>query len=186
MSARIVPVPPTPDGLTMAFAAARRRRAGKASVTAFGVAVAMASALSLLAPAGQTLVEEPLPPAGHVGQVPGVVVAPPAAVPATRPARTPSTSHPPTAIPPVARAVRTTRAHTSARPRPGHVTTLPAAACRRDAWLACASVRRRAEPGRASASAALCRTAVWVTVDVTSSAQPSTRYEVRSGRCGSP
>jgi 2-oxoglutarate dehydrogenase E2 component (dihydrolipoamide succinyltransferase) len=196
MTGRIDPVLPAPDGLTMAFVAARRRRAGTASVTAFGAAVAMASVVSLLAPAGQTLVQEPLPPAGRVGPVPGVVVAPPRplvapgqSAPVSRrpapavPARVPAPAAAPAPAPAAPPALAPARIPTRSAP----TAVAPAKSCRRGGWLACATVRRKADPGRASASAAMCRTAVSVTVDVASSARtPANRVELRWGRCDSP
>ncbi|MCU1591471.1 MAG: hypothetical protein JWP11_2727, partial [Frankiales bacterium] len=75
-------VAPPADGLSLAFGAARRRRNSKAGVTAFGGAVAIASVLSLLAPPGQTLVQQPLPPARD-GLVPGLQQAPQQLTPKT-------------------------------------------------------------------------------------------------------
>jgi hypothetical protein len=65
-AATFTSVAPPPDGLAVAFRSARRRRNSKAAVSAFGGAVAIASALSFLAPPGQSLVQEPAQPANGV------------------------------------------------------------------------------------------------------------------------
>ena len=78
-AATFTPVAPPPDGLAVAFTAARRRRNSKAAVSAFTGAVAIASVLSFLAPPGQSLVQEPAQPA-H-GLLPGLPDAPRHGVP---------------------------------------------------------------------------------------------------------
>lgn len=187
MSAEFEQVMPPADGLALAFLAARRRRAGTASVTAFGAAVAIASVLSLIAPPGQTLVQQPLPPADRIAPVPGVLVAPPARRPAQPSASTPVQVTAPRPTPAVAprpapvRAARPTAASRKSSPEP---TT--AATCRTADWLACATVRRQAQPGRAGITAGLCRTAVAVRVDYTAPiGSTSNAVELRTGRCGS-
>lgn len=184
-----VAVAPPADGLALAFGAARRRRHGKAAVSAFGAAVAIASVLSLVAPPGQTLVQEPLPPAGRVGLVPGVDVAPhvvPRVAPQPAPAAPATTRH-------VAPAPRTAPAPA---PLPAHAAPasqlrMPARTtdgmCGHPGWLACARVHRSAQPGRTTMKATLCPTSVAVSVSYDLPVvQPGRSTELRSGRCGSP
>lgn len=58
------PVAPPAEGLQLAFAAARRRRTGKATVASGLTAAAMVFGLALAGgPGDQTLLQEPLPPA---------------------------------------------------------------------------------------------------------------------------
>jgi hypothetical protein len=180
------PVAPAADGLALAFVAARRRRTGKAAVSAFGAAVAIASVLSLVTPPGQTLVQEPLPPAGRVGIAPSVEVAPKPPVAPPPVVVAPRPQHPAPAVlrkPAPVRAPLRAPAAKPVAPAPAHVTP---GMCARSRWLACAVVSRQAQPGRATAHASVCPDAVAVTLTFDAPVeQAGRRIDVRSGSCPS-
>jgi hypothetical protein len=169
-------VAPPPDGLTLAFTHARRRRNSKAAVSAFGGAVAIASVLSMVTPPGQSLVQEPPQPA-QGGLLTGLPDAPRHGAPAVR---TPSITQPAFAVPPTAtervgrpaRAVRTT------------MVTEPAA-CSTPRTLLCADLQPPFGDGP-TMRAQLCPSAASVTVEYT--APPGTtrakaRQTVAVGSC---
>jgi hypothetical protein len=153
-------VAPPPDGLSLAFSAARRRRNSKAAMSAFAGAVAITSALSFLAPPGQSLVQEPPPPASGdllTGDAdtprhgaPASPVRTSVADPALRPAAAFSTTVPGTAV--------NHRAVTSGAATARHGT------CRQGRRMACLVVRPSA-PGGPRMVAAVCPSAATVTVE---------------------
>jgi hypothetical protein len=158
-AATFVAVAPPPEGLALAFTSARRRRNSKAAVSAFGGAVAIVSALSCLAPPGQSLVQEPTPPA-HGGAVPGLLDAPRHGAPTpvvrtTTPTasvlhRVPSATHP----------LGVTR-HVFAKKAPA---ATPADACVGKSLLICVDVTAPT-PGGPTARARACPVAATVTVE---------------------
>jgi hypothetical protein len=160
--AEFAPVAPPVDGLSLAFTAARRRRNSKAAVTAFGGAVAVASVLSMLAPAGQTLVEQPAPPAHR-----SLPVAP---APASHPADVTSPLRRTPAVQPAAAGASASHAGTAAVARPrGHgVGTSPAASrgdgCTGARWLACSGFHTKAAGGGTHAEVTACSTALVVSL----------------------
>jgi hypothetical protein len=158
-AASFTAVAPPPDGLLLAFTSARRRRNSKAAVSAFGGAVAIASALSFLVPPGQSLVQEPAQPA-HGGLLPGLPAGPQHGSPAVRtPVRTPMVSAPSLAAP----ATRTPAGASapSIRIRPESV---PTTSCGRGRALACAAVPSPIDGGPA-VRATVCPAAASVTVE---------------------
>jgi hypothetical protein len=85
MSAFPVVAPP-PDGLRLAFDAARRRRTGKAAAGGTAALIAAVLVVASLGGAGnRTLLQEPVPPAtGGNGPLPGLELPAPAATPSGR------------------------------------------------------------------------------------------------------
>ncbi|MBK5305488.1 MAG: hypothetical protein JJD92_02235 [Frankiaceae bacterium] len=150
--------PPT-DGLILAFTSARRRRNSKAGVTALGGAVAIAAALSLLAPAGQILVQEPLPPA-RGGLLPGVA--------ATNRPSGPSAAVPPSVAPAPVHRVDDAAAE-PARLGPAPLRRTPAVSteqrCPSGGRLACFFVGTPRDAGGTSVRGNVCPSAVSVTVE---------------------
>ena len=162
-------VAPPPDGLVLAFTAARRRRNGKAAVSAFGGAVAIASVLSFLAPPGQTLVQEPVPPA-HGGLLSNITELPRHGAPAVS-SRTPTSASQPATAPssPVVVDPRSGANRPAAR-RPG----LPTAPCSNGRTLACATLPHVVDGGP-SMRAQLCPSSATVTVEYESDPVGPTR-----------
>jgi hypothetical protein len=165
-AARFAAVAPAPDGLSLAFTAARRRRNSKAGTAALGGAVAIVSALSFLAPPGQTLVQQPLPPA-RGGLVPGL------SVPPQEPAR-PSPlivpGHPAAAGTPSVPLGTATRREVAAVPtglrdRASAPRAAAPTACGEGGWVDCRVVRLRTTAGGNRAQAAVCASGVSVTVE---------------------
>ena len=157
-AATFTAVAPAPDGLALAFSAARRRRNSKAAMSAFAGAVAILSALSLMAPPGQSLVQEPPPPA-QGGLLPGLSEAPRHGPPAPL-VRTRSISVlVRTTADPLA-TTRVTALHPSGEhPGGGHEQT-----CGRAGAGACLVVRTPAHSGPTMA-ASVCASSATVTVD---------------------
>jgi hypothetical protein len=155
-----VAVAPPPDGLSLAFSAARRRRNSKAAVSAFAGAVAITSALSFLTPPGQSLVQEPPPPAsGDV--LTGLPDAPRHGAPAS-PVRTAVTVP---ALRPAAGLGTTIGLTTAGRPAVADATTAGRhGSCRQGRRMACLVVRPSA-PGGPRMVAAVCPSAATVTVE---------------------
>jgi hypothetical protein len=172
-------IAPPPDGLVLAFTAARRRRNSKAAVSAFGGAVAIACALSLLAPPGQSLVQEPTPPA-HGVLLPGLPDAPRHGAP-TPVLRTP------TAVPQVLRPVTTSRQTIQLTPAAVRHTRAadPQPSCGKR-MLACIVVPQAA-PGAPTLRASVCPSAATVTVEEESPPVGPTRFSasrtVEVGSC---
>jgi hypothetical protein len=172
-AATFASVAPPPGGLALAFGAARRRRNSKAAVSAFGGAVAVVSALSFLAPPGQSLVQEPAQPArgGLVSELPDV---PRPQAPAVL-VRTPETTrHPSAAVPTSTQPVRRVRPVRPVVLRPAPpVATQPGCASRKT--LLCADVHPPVDGGPAM-RAKLCPSAATVTVEYTAPPAGPTRF----------
>jgi hypothetical protein len=185
-AASFATVPPPVDGLTLAFTAARRRRNSKATVTALGGVVAIAAALSFLAPPGQTLVQEPLPPA-HTTLVPRVVPPEQELLP-TALIRLPGAAD--LAVPAAGGVPTTTRPGAGVATAPIRRTTAltPGSRCPEGRRLACAVVGTP-RAGGTSIRASVCPSAVAVTVESTPpvsdpTAVPRSRsITVATGRC---
>ena len=165
-------VAPPPNGLALAFTSARRRRNSKAAVSAFGGAVAIASALSFLAPPGQSLVQEPAVPA-HGGLLPGLPDAPRHGAPAlvTRslvPVAGSASAALATSTQPVSPVASVHSRPTAAVPR--HHTCA-------SRMLACVVVRTPA-PGGPTMHGAVCPSAATVTVEYDAPAVGPTRMSV--------
>jgi hypothetical protein len=157
-TATFASVAPPPDGLSLAFTRARHRRNSKAAVSALGGAVAIASALSMLAPPGQHLVQEPTQPASG-DLLPGLIQQP-------RPLSTPTVVDTPvvrTRVQPVTTLIESTN-----RVAVTFATRKPAAAvqqgpCSRPGWVACVVVRTPAQGPTMRAS--FCPSDASITVD---------------------
>jgi hypothetical protein len=160
-AASFTAVAPPPGGLTLAFTSARRRRNGKAAVTAFGGAVAIASVLSLLAPPGQSLVQEPPQPA-QGGLLTGLPDAPRHGAPAPA-VRTTVTTSP--VLVPTSAVTTTARSTGPRRVTPARTKTVTSHdGCGSRPNLICVTVRP-ADPGGPTMHASACPAAVSVTVE---------------------
>lgn len=160
-AATFTAVPPPADGLARAFGSARRRRNSKAAVSAFGGAVAIASMLSFLAPPGQTLVQEPTPPAGG-GLLTGLLDAPRHGAPAPQ-VRTPLVPFASaTATSPVV--VSRYRMGGATNAAAGRRTTVVSDPCTDSRTLACASLPHVVEGGP-TMQAKACPASASVTVE---------------------
>jgi hypothetical protein len=165
-AARFAAIAPAPDGLSLAFTAARRRRNSRAGTAALGGAVAIVSALSFLAPPGQTLVQQPVPPA-RGGLVPGLSVPPQEPTlpsPLIAPGRTAAAG-----APSVLLGVATRRdvapVRAGLRDRASAPRVSAPTACGEGGWVDCRVVRLRTTAGGNQAQAAVCASGVSVTVE---------------------
>lgn len=181
-AATFTAVAPPADGLVLAFGSARRRRNSKAAVSAFGGAVAIASVLSFLAPPGQSLVQEPVPPAHGGGLLPGLPDAPRHGAPAPLAGHLQGTSAA------VGTTPTTTRAQQPASVRVRPATLTRPHTCVTSHMLACLVVRTPA-PGGPTMQAAVCPSAATVTVEYDAPpggpTRTSTSRTVEVGSCAS-
>ncbi|MDT7538554.1 MAG: hypothetical protein QOI82_2139 [Actinomycetota bacterium] len=180
-AASFTAVAPPPDGLSLAFTSARRRRNSKAAVSAFGGAVAIASVLSFLAPPGQTLVQEPAVPA-HGGLLTGLPDAPRHGAPAPV-FRTPAN---PSVVRPRATATHPLQTAHAVRLRP--MSQAQQGACVSAHMLACLVVRTPVDDGP-TMSAMVCPGAATVIVGYDAPqfgpTRASTHRRVAVGDCSS-